>query len=297
MKKKNTYLLFPVALSFLLACSADVGYAPNKDYSGTSPSYNADELGDLPDCDSKHEGLVVHVNYYPSHDYACSEGYWVALGQSTTDKKLPDVHETSDDAVALHEKFKTVTSGYVYDERDGKEYKVIILDDLVWMAENLDYETEYSRSNPQCDDYGIKCGQYYAWKDAMYGGDDYSSYYSSVCPEGMRLPTEEDVDKLVEFIGGVSNGYVLKSKSYWEESDDAPLGTDELGFNAYPAGYKSSSRNYFEYFGTETVFWTDISNGYHSSLTLSLYSHNSILGTNWGPDWDNYMNVRCVGDR
>ncbi len=297
MKKKNTYLLFPVALSFLLACSADVGYAPDKDYSGTTPEYNAKNLEDLPDCDSKHEGMVVHVDNYRNKDYACSEGYWVALGESSTNNKLRDVNETSDDAVALHEKFKTVTSGYVYDERDGKEYKVIILDDLVWMAENLDYETEYSRSNPQCDDYGIKCGQYYAWKDAMYGGDDYVSEYLSVCPEGMRLPTEEDVDKLVEFIGGVSNGYVLKSKSYWEESEDAPLGTDELGFNAYPAGYKSSSRNYFEYFGTETVFWTDISNGYHSSLTLSLYSHNSILGTNWGPDWDNYMNVRCVGDR
>ena len=292
MKKKNTYLLFPVALSFLLACSADVGYAPDKDYSGTTPEYNAKNLGDLPDCDSKHEGLVVHVNYYPSHDYACSEGYWVALGQSTTDKKLPDVHETSDEAVALHEKFKNVESVQILDTRDNKVYKAIVLGDLVWMAENLDYETRYSRTNPQCEDLGIKCGRYYMWDDAAYGNDD----YSSVCLPGMRLPTEEDVDKLVEFIGGVSNGYVLKSKSYWEESEDAPLGTDELGFNAYPAGYKRSSRNYFEYFGTETVFWTDISNGYHSSLTLSLYSHNSILGTNWGPDWDNYMNVRCVGD-
>ncbi|MBR2074536.1 MAG: hypothetical protein IJ977_04595, partial [Fibrobacter sp.] len=191
--KKNTYLLFPVALSFLLACSADVGYAPDKDYSGTSPSYNADELGDLPDCDSKHEGLVVHVNYYPSHDYACSEGYWVALGQSTTDKKLPDVHETSDDAVALHEKFKNVESVQILDTRDNKVYKAVVLGDLVWMAENLDYETQYSRTNPECDDFGIKCGRYYMWNDAMYGDDN-----SSVCLPGMRLPTEEDVEKLVE---------------------------------------------------------------------------------------------------
>jgi uncharacterized protein (TIGR02145 family) len=291
MKKKNTYLLFPVALSFLLACSADVGYAPDKDYSGQSPSYNADYLEDLPDCDSKHEGLVVHVDNYRGKDYACSEGYWVALGESNTDKKLPDVNETTDDAVALHEKFKNVESVQILDTRDNKVYKAIVLGDLVWMAENLDYETQYSRTNPECDDFGIKCGRYYMWNDAMYGDDN-----SSVCLPGMRLPTEDDVEKLVEFIGGVSNGYVLKSKSYWEESDDAPLGTDELGFNAYPAGYKSSSRNYIEYFGTETVFWTGVTYGYNSSLTLSLYSHNSILGTNWSADKDNYMNVRCVGD-
>lgn len=289
--KKNTYLLFPVALSFLLACSADVGYAPDKDYSGTSPSYNADELGDLPDCDSKHEGLVVHVDNYRGKDYACSEGYWVALGESSTDKKLPDVHETSDDAVALHEKFKNVESVQILDTRDNKVYRAIVLGDLVWMAENLDYETQYSRTNPQCDDFGIKCGRYYMWNDAMYGDDN-----SSVCLPGMRLPTEEDVEKLVEFIGGVSNGYVLKSKSYWEESDDAPLGTDEIGFNAYPAGFKEYMYNNITNFGLVAAFWTESSPYYNESIALRLFYYDSFLDTRWSADRDNYLNVRCVGD-
>ena len=297
MKKKNTYLLFLVALSFLLACSADVGYAPDKDYSGTTPEYNAKNLEDLPDCDSKHEGMVVHVDNYRNKDYACSEGYWVALGESSTNNKLRDVNETSDDAVANREKFKTVTSSYVYDERDGKEYKVIILDDLVWMAENLDYETEYSRSNPQCDNSGIKCGQYYAWRDAMYGGDDYASDYSSVCPEGMRLPTEDDVEKLVEFIGGEQYGYVLKSKNFWDESDDTPQGTDEIGFNAYPAGFKEYMYNNITNFGLVAAFWTETSPYYNESIALRLFYYDSFLDTRWSADRDNYLNVRCVGDR
>ncbi len=289
--KKLRYLLFSSVISFLGACSTDVGYAPSENYDDRSPSYNAQARGDLPDCTDDREGLVVHVNEHRK-DYACSKGYWVALRSADTDKKLHDVNEDTVAIKALHEKFKTVKSAKISDSRDGKVYKVIILDDLVWMAENLDYETQYSRTNPKCEEYGIKCGRYYVWQDAASGGEN----YSSVCPEGMRMPTEEDVEKLVEFIGGVEYGYVLKSKDYWDYSDDVPQGTDEIGFNAYPAGYKEYAYNAISYFGKEAVFWTDVTSGYRGAHVLSLYSHRSDLGTNWNPDWDNYMNVRCVGD-
>ena len=195
--KKIRYLLFSSIVSLLGACSTDVGYAPSVNYEDRSPSFNAQARGDLPDCTDDREGLVVHVNEHRK-DYACSKGYWVALRSADTDKKLHDVNEDTDAIKAVHEKFKTVQSGRITDSRDGKQYKVIILDDVAWMAENLDFETEYSRTNPKCDDYGIKCGRYYRWDDAAYGGEN----YSSVCPEGMRLPTERDVDKLVECIGG-----------------------------------------------------------------------------------------------
>ena len=294
MKKKSLYLLFPAALSFLLACSADVGYAPNKDYSEKSPSCYVKDLEDLPDCVNKREGLVAHVEYYWGKDYACSDGYWVAVGESDDNKTLPYCDNNSrDNGEAENRKPKDVASGSVYDERDGKEYKVIILDDLVWMAENLDYETEYSRSNPQCDGYGIKCGQYYAWKDAMYGYDD----YSNVCPGGMRLPMEADVEKLVEFIGGIQYGYILKSKNFWDDSYDTPKGTDEIGFNAYPAGYKEYMYNNITNFGLVAAFWTDESCGYNCAVGLKLYYYDSSFETHWMADRDNYLNVRCVGDR
>lgn len=289
--KKIRYFLLSSLVSLLGACTTDVGSAPKENYEDRSPSYNAQARGDLPDCTDDREGLVVHVNEH-GKDYACSKGYWVALRSADTDKKLYDVNEDTEAMKALHEKFKRVKSEKITDSRDGKVYKVIILKDLVWMAENLDYETEYSRTNPKCDDYGIKCGRYYRWDDAAYGGDN----YSSVCPEGMRMPTEEDVEKLVAFIGGIDYGYVLKSKDYWDYSDDAPQGTDEFGFNAYPAGYKEYLNNYISYFGVEAAFWTGEKYGYHSSYAITLYYHNSIIGTTWGPDWDNYMNVRCVGD-
>ena len=287
------YLLFSLVVSFLMACTTDVGYAPDG-YSDSSPSFNAKGRGNLPDCNSDREGLVVHVNGYNDYgtDYACSKGYWVALRNSETDKTLHDVNENTDVVKDLHEKFKTVESASILDVRDDKVYNVVVFSGLVWMAENLDYETEYSRTNPQCDEYGIRCGRYYRWDDAAYGDGG----YSSVCPSGMRLPTEEDVEKLVDFIGGIQNGYVLKSKDYWDYSDEAPQGTDEIGFNVYPAGYKRSSRNYFEFFGTKAAFWTEISNGYRSSRVLSLYNYTSNLETNWGVDWDEFMNVRCVGD-
>ena len=142
----------------------------------------------------------------------------------------------------------------------------------------------------------------YQWLNARFP-DESNLYASSLSfhQESIVIPASlmyKVGDMGMDFYLGIGGyyGYVLKSKDYWDYSDDAPQGTDELGFNAYPAGYKEYLNNYISYFGVEAAFWTGEKYGYHSSYAITLYYHNSIIGTTWGPDWDNYMNVRCVGD-
>lgn len=73
------------------------------------------------------------------------------------------------------------------DSRNGKNYKTVIvekffndpftIDSLIWMSENLNFETEQSLCYESKDENCEKYGRLYNWADAQ-----------KACPEGWRLP-------------------------------------------------------------------------------------------------------------
>ena len=67
-------------------------------------------------------------------------------------------------------------AGTVKDLRDGQMYKTVKIGNQVWMAENLNYETETSVIFPEYDGKSHeKYGRLYTWDDAM-----------KACPSGWR---------------------------------------------------------------------------------------------------------------
>jgi len=66
------------------------------------------------------------------------------------------------------------------DERDNKEYQWITINGLKWMNENLNFKTQ----NSQCYENDSNCefGSFYESRDLQ-----------SVCPNGWRLPTIEEL--------------------------------------------------------------------------------------------------------
>jgi len=106
------------------------------------------------------------------------------------------------------------------------------------MAENLNYNAGGSKcydNNPaNCDKYG----RLYDWKTAM-----------KACPPGWHLPSNEELEKLMTAIGGLTitaHGYggagkKLKAKSGWNGDGN---GTDEFGFSALPGGLGSSDGSF-----------------------------------------------------
>ncbi|MCL2100623.1 MAG: fibrobacter succinogenes major paralogous domain-containing protein [Fibromonadales bacterium] len=121
--------------------------------------------------------------------------------------------------------------GSFTDPRDGKEYKTVKIGNQVWMAENLNYNAKNSKCYDNKSENCEKYGRLYSWVTAM-----------EVCPKGWHLPSDEEWQILVDFVGDNEAGEKLKAKSGWNEDGN---GMDDYGFSALPGGYGDSENFYY----------------------------------------------------
>ena len=142
---------------------------------------------------------------------------------------------------------KDISNGYLMDNRDGRGYRTVIIGSQEWMAENLNYETTesycYGGINQYCETYG----RLYTWKGALYA-----------CPDGWYLPTTGAIEKLIDYVGGLSTAArALKSIDGW---DDNGNGSDIVGFAALPAGMLGYD-GYYDGIGSTAGFWSSSADG------------------------------------
>lgn len=128
--------------------------------------------------------------------------------------------------------------GELTDSRDGKKYKTVVLNNIEWMAENLNFETPTSVCGGAAD----SC--------AKYGRLYSDAEYKTVCPEGWRIPKDSDVLNFVPFDGyKYIIGYEMKSTSGWVYKKGVEYGYDAngsnaIGLNLLPQGFYSDSTSY-----------------------------------------------------
>jgi len=155
-------------------------------------------------------------------------------------------------------------TGVLIDERDGKSYKTVCLNGVVWMAENLAFKPE----NGNCWAYDNDCenvkgyGLLYDWK---------TSY--EVCPPGWRLPNNEEFNQLIEL--------------------------NSNGFNFVKGGYRYSSGEYF-YLGVEGFWWSSTIYDDEGSIVLYyglIFGGNEELSVSHGFGPRNAHSVRCVKEQ
>ena len=118
------------------------------------------------------------------------------------------------------------------DRRDGERYSVVQLGDMYWLGENLRYKTKdswcYKNKDYGCSEFG----RLYDWDDAL-----------TACPDGWRLPTKEEWERLIEQLGGEKKaGYAL-------------VYDRGLGINAQ-FGYPPNLNGRFGVEESQTNFWT-----------------------------------------
>jgi len=111
-----------------------------------------------------------------------------------------------------------VVKGSFTDPRDDKTYKTVKINTQTWMAENLNYEAEYSNCYDKKPANCKKYGRLYDWEAAQ-----------TACPSGWKLPSSKEWETLVNLAGGEKVAFKkLKAKSN--------NGTDDFNFAALLGG-------------------------------------------------------------
>ena len=168
-------------------------------------------------------------------------------------------------------------------KRNEEEYKkatqnVVTIGKQVWMAKNLNVETDgswcYDSKPENCEKYG----RLYTWEAAQ-----------NACPAGWRLPSKKEFEKLIEFAGGSEKAQkALRSKTGWYEK-----GADTYGFSALPAGLCLSDGKEFIGVGDRAIFWSSTEDSGYNAYSLRIDDSRALVY-----DFGKYraFSVRCLQD-
>jgi uncharacterized protein (TIGR02145 family) len=121
---------------------------------------------------------------------------------------------------------------------DGNSYKTVVIGTQAWMAENLKTE-KYSNGDTISN---------YRYHKYIYSQLDYFNTFGllydlgpiidrrGLCPKGWHVPTKDDWESLISFLGGQNvAGQKLKSSEEWE-NPNVNTKNNASGFSALPGG-------------------------------------------------------------
>lgn len=257
--------------------------------------------------------------------FACLALLFVGCGQESTvySGGLPEIEAPSSESkrpesVSSSEKVLSSSSssenslisyGKLVDKRNDAVYRTVKIGEQTWMAENLNYETEYSfcynDSLENCEMYG----RLYYWSAAMDSAGEYGKNargcgfrsgcdvvlpVRGVCPEGWHLPSSSDVKVLAAAAGGMAvAGKMLKSVNNWIYGG----GFDMYGFSMLPSGARNDNGGYLG-LGSYAYFWTTnyVNDGVKTQADVFEFDFDKNQTTVLRYLKNGAMSVRCVKD-
>lgn len=203
------------------------------------------------------------------------------------------------------EKFSHYFSSTFTDSRDGNIYKAVKIGSQIWMSENLRYIPSVSPSTVHWYEGGIWVYDYEGYDiNQAKATDNYKKYgclYDwltalEVCPQGWHLPSDEEWEILIYFLGGEElAGGKLKLVTGWENPNYGA--TNESGFSGLPGGCRSKPG--FWDIDQEGSWWS--SSMPESFIRIAISYHldfnYSWLARRRNPDniFEGYS-IRCVRD-
>lgn len=200
-------------------------------------------------------------------------------------------------------------TGTFTDKRDGQVYEWVKIGEQIWMAENL-RTTKYNdgTSIPYVADsftWRNLSTPAYCWYDddenkykKDYGGlyNWYSVNTGKLCPKGWHIPTQEEWDTLINFLGGdqVAGGKMKEfGIIHWNSPNYGA--TNESGFTALPGGImmtKGTCRS----IGVSAYCWS--ANEFDDKFAWAYVLGMSIQGiTSYHPLKSGGLSVRCIKDQ
>ncbi len=205
----------------------------------------------------------------------------------------------SKDEDSVPAKVTASAKGTWTDPRDGTEYGWVRYGDTEWMTENLKFKTDssliyqnYSVRDQETEDNLEKYGRLYTYYSAM-----------NACPEGWRIPTDEDWQKLEQRLGMSSaesnamdwRGNIARNMLTLK-GDTCDLG---LQLGGYYTDHTIMGTSGYRFMGVYAFYWTSTPDNdkegqyyYYRKLT---YASNAVYRQSMEP-LKQYLYVRCVRD-
>lgn len=221
--------------------------------------------------------------------YDCINGDCVGAGDNGTYGNLSSC-QNSCSGVAQYE-----------DQRDGEVYQLVEINGRIWMAENMRYGTANGAANG-------------TW---MYNDDPsffeisglgflYSfNAANQACPPGWRLPLKEEVEEMINYLGGANEASIamkvgpppISNAPDWTNWGDPPSGStyNTSGFKALPAGMHYTVNGYFDKLGERAEYWTASESGINSGWSYNLSKYEEIVRMN-NREAELGFSCRCILD-
>jgi len=165
------------------------------------------------------------------------------------------------------------------DPRDGKVYKTVKIGEQIWLAQNLNYEAEGSLCYDNDPANAEKYGRLYDFETAK-----------KACPPGWHLPSKEEWQTLVDFVGGWEiAGKKLKAVDF--------NGTDEFSFTAILGGFGDSDGRFgsLGVDGHYGYWWSATENGIFDAYRQNMRSNHERIHCNY-TDKSYLFSIRCIKD-
>jgi uncharacterized protein (TIGR02145 family) len=194
---------------------------------------------------------------------------------------------------------------------NNQKFKTVTIGDQVWMAENLNVD-KFRNGDPiphaqtaeewkQAGEKGQPAWCYYDNDPA--NGKIYGKLYNwyavsdwrGLAPEGWRIPSDEDWEKLIKLLGGkdVAGGKLKATDTtYWKSPNVGA--TNETDFTALPGG----SRHTDGLFGSMSNYggwWSSVEGGAASAWSRYLGYGSAQVSRYNGPKVSGFS-ARCLKD-
>lgn len=168
-------------------------------------------------------------------------------------------------------------------EVQGRKMQTIHIGEQVWMKNNVDVKVPgsfcYEDKQENCDKYG----RLYTWTAAVKLADKFQTAVArdsiskrrpkGICPNGWHIPTMLDFKRLDAYLKDIDDavgvGTNLRSRTDWNESENALLGQDGFGFTGEANGMRDAAG---QYSGMRSMvgFWSGTEADSLSSLAWKL---------------------------
>ena len=238
----------------------------------------------------------------PTHIYETEGVYTVSL---TSSNDILNFTKTRNDYITVYN-YDGSNSGSFIDPNDGNVYKVVVIEDQVWMAENLK-ATKYSDGTdiPMVSnntEWGELTTPSYCWynNDEATYENRYGALYNwhavntgKLCPSGWHVPTEAEWSTLINYLdGAISAGGKLKEvgTTHWDSPNTGA--TDEVEFSGLPGGFRYLY-GAFNSVGENGYWWSSTQSGSNNAKSRAL-SHNSSSINSSDDNMKAGFSVRCL---